>query len=148
MTAHETRTCMGSRALRRTRMAMPASAAPTSRSSLAALVAAHAFGFLVVALSSYAQTDPPGYVVARRGASQVTEATPQIAAGTLSCTELKSRIRDSGTLVIASGPTGGDIFHARVPECEFWQRPQFSYVTAKDGWCGVGYICTGKVQGR
>ena len=113
------------------------------RSSLAASVAAHGFGFLVVALPSYAQT-----VVSPPGASQVTAAAPQIDAGTLACTELKSRVRDSGTLAIAAGPRGGDIFHARAPQCDFWQRAQFSYVIAKDGWCGVGYVCAAKVQGR
>jgi len=48
---------------------------------------------------------------------------------------------------ILSGPRGswGDTFYGpAVPRCQFWQMPQFTYVRARDGRCGVGYICVDK----
>jgi hypothetical protein len=48
---------------------------------------------------------------------------------------------------ILSGPRGawGDTFYGpAVPQCPFWQVSQFTYVRARDGLCGVGYICIDK----
>jgi hypothetical protein len=109
----------------------------TWRSRAAVGVAARAFALLVIALPSYAQTVSP----------QGADATRNVDARTMSCADLKSRVRDSGPLVVSSGPEGGDIFHPRVPQCQFWQRPQYSFLRAKDGWCGVGYVCAAKFQG-
>jgi len=65
----------------------------------------------------------------------------------LSCTELKGQLKTAGELSILSGPRGGwgDTFYGpAVPRCQFWQMPQFTYVRARDGLCGVGYICVEK----
>jgi hypothetical protein len=65
----------------------------------------------------------------------------------LSCSELKDQLRTAGELNILSGPRGGwgDAFYGpAVPRCQFWQMPQFTYVRARDGLCGVGYICIEK----
>ena len=66
---------------------------------------------------------------------------------TLSCNDLKAQLKTSGEMSILSGPRGGwgDTFHGpAVPQCPFWQMPQFTYVRARDGLCGVGYICIDK----
>jgi hypothetical protein len=65
----------------------------------------------------------------------------------LSCRELKERLNRAGTLTILSGPRGsGDTFYGpRVPQCQFWTRPLFSFVNTRDGLCGVGYICVEKL---
>ena len=75
----------------------------------------------------------------------VAQDAPPVDPRTLACAELKSRLSESGSLAVASAPRGGDVYHARIPRCEFWQRFEFSYVIAKDGWCGAGYICTAKL---
>ena len=65
----------------------------------------------------------------------------------LSCTELKGQLKAAGELNILSGPRGSwaDTFYGpAVPRCQFWQMPQFTYVRARDGLCGVGYICIEK----
>ena len=145
MSAPETRTSAVGRVLRRTRT-IPGSPAFSWRSCLGHSLAAHAVGLLVVAQPSVAQITPPA---SPRTSTQVTESIRQVDAAATSCSELKSRVRDSdsGALVTASGPTGGSVFFARAPQCDFWQRSQFTYVMANDGWCGVGYTCTGKIQG-
>ena len=66
---------------------------------------------------------------------------------TLSCDDLKARLKGAGAMSIRSGPRGGggDTFYGpAVPRCQFWQMPLFSYVRARDGLCGVGYICVDK----
>ena len=66
---------------------------------------------------------------------------------TLSCSALKSELSKRGELGILSGPRGAwsDTFYGpAVPRCEFWQIPEFTYVRARDGLCGVGYICIEK----
>ena len=65
----------------------------------------------------------------------------------LSCRELKERLNRAGALTILSGPRGsGDTFYGpRVPQCQFWTRPLFSFVNTRDGLCGVGYICVEKL---
>lgn len=65
----------------------------------------------------------------------------------LSCNDLKAQVKSAGELSILSGPRGGwgDTFYGpAVPRCPFWQMPQFAYVRARDGLCGVGYICVDK----
>lgn len=66
---------------------------------------------------------------------------------TLSCNDLKAQLKSAGQMSILSGPRGGggDTFYGPVvPRCQFWQMPQFTYVRARDGLCGVGYICVDK----
>jgi hypothetical protein len=66
----------------------------------------------------------------------------------LSCSALKTQLKAAGELSILSGPRGawGDTFYGpAVPRCQFWQMPQFTYVRARDGLCGVGYICVEKL---
>jgi len=67
-------------------------------------------------------------------------------AGNVSCTDLKDKLASAGSLTILSAPKGwGDTFYGpRVPQCQFWTRPVFSYVRTRDGLCGVGYICVEK----
>ena len=64
----------------------------------------------------------------------------------LTCRELKATLDNAGSLMILSGPKGqGDTFYGpRVPQCQFWTRPVFSFVKTRDGLCGVGYICVEK----
>jgi hypothetical protein len=65
----------------------------------------------------------------------------------LSCDDLKARLKTAGAMSILSGPRGGwgDTFYGpAVPRCQFWQMPQFTYVKARDRLCGVGYICVDK----
>jgi hypothetical protein len=110
---------------------------PMWRGFLAASAAAGAISLALVAAPSHAQAVPAA------GAS-----APTINTNTTSCKELKSRLQNSGSLALVSGPRGwGDTYYARAPQCEFWQRPQFSYVTTNDGWCGVGYVCAAKISG-
>ena len=117
---------------------LAAPSVPTWRRFFATSAAAGAFGLVLVAAPSHAQTVPAAAVSA-----------PTINTNTTSCKELKSTLQNTGARTLVSGPRGwGDTYYARVPQCEFWQRSIFSYVTTTDGWCGVGYICTAKVSGR
>lgn len=137
MSALQTRACIAGRVLAGVRCDLRARPAPGWRGSAVALLAAQAFGFLAIALSSYAET-VSSPAMSPRGAGQATTSDRHVDARSLSCQELKSRIRDAGSLVMAAGPEGGDLFHARAPQCEFWQRAQSTSVRAKDGWCAVG----------
>ena len=115
---------------------------PTWRSLLATSAAVGAFSLMLLAPPSYAQT-------ASVPTNPSAESAPQVNADTTSCKELKSRLQNSGALNIVSGPRGwGDTYYARVPQCQFWQRPLFSYVITNDGWCGVGHICAVKITGN
>ena len=52
-------------------------------------------------------------------------------------------------MTILYGPKGGwgDTFYGpAAPRCQFWQMPQYTYVRASDGLCGVGYICVDKLS--
>jgi hypothetical protein len=65
----------------------------------------------------------------------------------MSCNDLKTELKSAGEMRILSGPKGGwsDTFYGpAVPRCPFWQMPQFVYVRARDGLCGVGFICVDK----
>jgi hypothetical protein len=60
---------------------------------------------------------------------------------------LKAQLKSAGEMSILSGPRGawGDTFYGpAVPQCPFWQTSQFTYVRARDGLCGVGFICIDK----
>ena len=101
----------------------------------AARIATLATVLLVLASASYGQ--------ARQGPAADGPVDPQ----SLSCNDLKARLRSAGAMSILSGPRGGwgDTFYGpAVPRCQFWQMPQFTYVRARDGLCGVGYICVDK----
>ena len=95
----------------------------------------------------------PGYgqVVGAPGpvAASGPQAPALVAADTLSCKQLKDRLERAGTLTLVSEQRGwGETFYGPdVPQCEFWSRPTFQYVTANDGPCGVGYICAQRVTG-
>ena len=109
-----------------------------------ATVAAIALG---VSTASFAQAPqapagakPPGR---ERAANERQTVDPQ----TLSCSALKAELGKTGELGILSGPRGAwsDTFYGpAAPRCEFWQIPEFTYVRARDGLCGVGYICIEK----
>jgi hypothetical protein len=65
----------------------------------------------------------------------------------VSCADLKAQLKSAGSMSVLAGPRGGwgDTFYGpAVPRCQFWQMPQFTYVRARDGLCGVGYICVDK----
>jgi len=149
MTAFETRTSELPRASPQDRRGILSGRAIPWSSGIGSWAAAYAMTLLVVPLQTVAQTASPSPPSAPRSASQLTESHRQIDAATASCSDLKASVlkSDSGTLVIAAGPTAGATFHARAPQCDFWLRPQFTYVMAKDGWCGVGYTCAAKIQG-
>ena len=87
--------------------------------------------------------DPGTALLATSSANSAPRPAP-VDARTLSCRALKDDIRQKGTLQLLDGPRGrwADTFYGpAVPNCEFWLRPQFTYVRAQDGLCGVGYIC-------
>jgi hypothetical protein len=118
---------------------LTAPSVPTWRGFFAASAAAGAFSLAMVAAPSHAQTTVPAAAVP----------APTINTNTTSCKELKSRLQNAGALALVSGPRGwGDTYYARAPQCEFWQRSMFSYVTTNDGWCGVGYVCAAKISGK
>ena len=148
MTPRRTPTSEAPRACRHIRRAIqaPTMLASSRGASLRAL--ACAMSLLVVPVPTAAQTAPPGSPGAPRAATQGMELNRPIEAATVSCSELKASVLKSESgLVVGSGPTGGGTFHARAPQCDFWQRSQFTYVMAKEGWCGVGYTCTVRIQG-
>ena len=102
---------------------------------------------VVVATAAFGQsTQAPGVDNAtgrERAGNDRQTVDPQ----TLSCSALKAELGKSGQLGILSGPRGAwsDTFYGpAAPRCEFWQIPEFTYVRARDGLCGVGYICIEK----
>ena len=109
----------------------------TRRAVLALTAVAVALPLALNGVPASAETYPETVVTA-----------PPVDTGTISCDALKSALQTSGALTLLSGPRGyGDTYYARVPRCQFWQRPLFVYVSAADGLCGVGYICTNKYSG-
>lgn len=103
-------------------------------------------------LSSVVMTQPSHGDTAVIAAADSVEATaPQLPASVnpqdFSCKDLKDKLAGAGSLTILAGPRGyGDTFYGpRVPQCQFWQRPVFSYVRTRDSLCGVGYICVDKL---
>ena len=83
-------------------------------------------------------------------ADRVAESRPQEAvftdAQSMTCKALKDELERTGSLPILYGPKGfADTFYGPgVPQCQFYQRPVFSFVNTRDGLCGVGYICVDK----
>jgi hypothetical protein len=104
---------------------------------------ATAFLFTSVTYGQAVQAPAPDRSVTGNGQQAPAPVMPE----SLSCSELKGRLKSAGELNILSGPRGGwgDTFYGpAVPRCQFWQMPQFAYVRANDGLCGVGYICVEK----
>ena len=98
--------------------------------------------FLLVS-ASYGQARQADGPVPGNGRQTLAPVNPQ----SLSCNDLKAQLKSAGEMSILSGPRGGwgDTFYGpAVPRCQFWQMPQFAYVRARDGLCGVGYICVDK----
>ena len=92
-----------------------------------------------------------GALVAQAGpASAYRPQVPgPINAEAVSCKSLKDTLQSAGTLDILTEQRGwGETFYGPgVPQCQFWQRPEFMYVRANDGACGVGYVCAQRVTG-
>jgi len=135
---------------------MSRGAAPSRRTSSSFTVAAQsrrllatyiAVTAIVFASASHSQ---PTQVSPADGGSAPQNARndrPSVDPQTLSCSALKHELNTAGELAILSGPKGawGDTFYGpAVPRCPFWQIPYFTYVRARDGLCGVGYICIDK----
>ena len=120
-------------------------AARARRPFLATCIATVAF---LLTSASYAQTaQAPGAEGSVPGNGQQFPAP--VNPESLSCNDLKAELKTTGELSLLSGPRGGwgDTFHGpAVPRCQFWQMPQFTYVRAGDGLCGVGYICVDKLS--
>jgi hypothetical protein len=116
----------------------------TDRGSIALSVAAGAFVMISLTAPSVAAAAETGAV------DRIPESRPQVDAPTdslsVTCKMLKDDLERAGSLPILSGPKGWpDTFYGpRVPQCQFWARPVFTYVNARDGLCGVGYICVEK----
>jgi hypothetical protein len=101
---------------------------------------------LLLVPSSYGQGQPPS-IVGNPGQGTAQQAPAPVDPRSLSCNDLKAELKKTGELRILSGPKGawGDTFYGpAVPRCQFWQMPYFAYVRARDGQCGVGYICVDK----
>ena len=116
-----------------------------SHRPIALCAAAAMLSSVVLAQPSHGDTA----VIAAADTVQAT--TPQMPASVdpqdFTCKDLKDKLASAGSLTIFAGPRGyGDTFYGpRVPRCEFWQRPTFSYVRTRDSLCGVGYICVEKM---
>ena len=118
------------------------------RSCISISVAAGTLSMLVPTTPVYGDI---GQFVAQ--ASPAAAYRPQdpapINAQAVSCKELKDKLQSAGTLDIVSGQKSwSETFYGPgVPQCQFWQRPQFMYVSTNDGSCGAGYICVQRVTG-
>ena len=118
-------------------------AASALRDALAACIAIVALLVTSASCAQSVQIPGAGGTVPGNGSQSSASVNPL----TLSCNELKARLQTAGELNILSGPKGAwaDTFYGpAVPRCQFWQMPQFTYVRARDGLCGVGYICIEK----
>ena len=106
-------------------------------------VMAAVLSIIALTTSSHAQTGPGS-------SSAVPRAPATVDAATLSCKQLKDQLQSAGSLtIISAGRTWGDTFYGPgVPQCGFWQRPVFSYVTAQDGRCDAGFHCVDHLAGR
>jgi hypothetical protein len=123
----------------------PASKARAHLRRSAAFVTAGMLTASVLTAPGYCQVGgAAGPAAANRG--QIPAA---VTADTLSCKQLKDSLQSAGTLTIISGQKAwGETFYGPgVPQCEFWSRPMFEFVTASDGPCGVGYVCAQRVTG-
>ena len=123
----------------------PTSKSRARRRVIATFVATGMLSLSALMGPSYGQVvGPAGPPVTNRG-----QPPALVTADSLSCKQLKDSLQSAGTLNIVSGQRSwGDTFYGPgVPQCEFWSRPMFQYVTANDGPCGVGYICAQRVTG-
>lgn len=120
-------------------------AAPARGKLLSACTSAVA---LVLASASHGQVaQPPAAVGSVPGYAAQTPAP--VDPESLSCSDLKAELKSTGQLNLLYGPRGGwgDTFYGpAAPRCQFWQMPQFTYVRARDGLCGIGYICVDKLS--
>jgi hypothetical protein len=117
---------------------------PRYRRLLSACVAAMT---LAVSTASVAQTPQAPAGTNAPGRERAANDRQTVDPQTLSCSALKAELGKRGELGILSGPRGAwsDTFYGpAAPRCEFWQIPEFTYVRARDGLCGVGYICIEK----
>lgn len=134
----------GNRLAIKTRI-LPTMTASARRGPIGLCAAAAAFSMIVLT-PSYGDT---GQVVAAADPveANLSQVPGTVNAETLSCKELKDRLERAGSLTILGASKGwGDTFYGpRVPQCQFWTRPMFSYVHTRDGLCGVGYICVEKM---
>jgi len=106
-----------------------------------------AAGALVFASAGYGQPTQLPPAASASAAQRDSNDKPSVNPETLTCSALKSELNNAGQLAILSGPKGAwsDTFYGpAVPQCPFWQIPEFTYVRARDGLCGVGYICIDK----
>jgi len=124
---------------------MKRTSSPTTARSRFIATCVGAAAFLLMS-ASYGQSQQPP--VARGPAPAAGQQAPApVDPQSLSCDDLKAQLKNAGTMSILSGPKGGwgDTFYGpAVPQCPFWQMPQFAYVRARNGLCGVGYICVDK----
>ena len=109
-----------------------------SKSSIS--VAAVTLSMLLSTTASYGQSGQVAAVTSPPGSAPINAAT-------VSCSELRENLQRAGTLTIVTQPRGwADTYYGPgVPQCEFWLKPKFSYVSANDGACGVGYTCVDRV---
>src|SRR5438874_10063682 len=120
-------------------------AAPALRRFVTGCVAAVPILVTSVSHAQMGQIGGAGDPVVQNGQQNPAPVNP----AALSCNALKAKLQTAGELSIVSGPKGawGDTFYGpAVPRCQFWQMPVFTYVTAADGLCGVGYICVDKLS--
>jgi hypothetical protein len=118
-------------------------AAPAQPGFLATCVAAATFLLMSATYGQVRQAAVAVGPVPGSGQQALAPVNPQ----SLSCNDLKAQLKSTGEMSILSGRGGGwgDTFYGpAVPRCQFWQMPQFAYVRARDGLCGVGYICIDK----
>lgn len=102
---------------------------------------------LCAVAGSFAMILPPASSVAQTiqgtSAAYRAEEGPPLDPRTLSCDALKDRLQRTGALYVTGRQGWGEMFY-RVPQCEFWAKPSFDYVSASDGACGLGYLCQWK----
>ena len=116
---------------------------PSTAPALCTMLAAIGAATILLTPVAYAQPRPPADAPAPGSIRAPLD--PQ----TLSCNDLKAQIKSSGELNLLVGPRNGwgDTFYGpAVPRCQFYQMPQFAYVKASDGRCGIGYICIDKMS--
>jgi|SRR5947209_16004182 len=121
------------------------SSAPVQLTFLGALIGAASF---LIGSAACAQPRQPEVVDAAAPRSAQQGSAP-VDPQTASCNDLKAEVKTTGELRILAGPRNGwgDTFYGpSVPRCQFYQMPRFAYVRARDGLCGVGYICVDKLS--
>jgi hypothetical protein len=126
-------------------MTTPSSTMPAPRRFVAALIGAATFLPMSGAIGQIQQGVPGDGRIPGNAQPARAPVDPQ----NVSCNDLKDQVKAAGELSILAGPRNGwgDTFYGpAVPRCQFYQMPQFAYVRARDGLCGVGYICIDKIS--